>query len=347
MSFIQTEDAGDRAVGLWLMTIAFLVFAMIVVGGATRLTESGLSMVHWQPISGIMPPTTEAEWAEEFAAYQQYPEYRQVNRGMTLEEFKGIFAWEFGHRLLGRFIGLAFALPLLYFIGRRKVKPELKMRMFGLLALGGAQGLLGWYMVKSGLVDNPDVSHYRLAAHLLLALFILNVSLWTGLELLRPHPAGDGAGLTRWAKIMTGLLYVQLFYGALTAGLNAGFSWNTWPLMDGALLPAGLSELAPVWLNFTENPMTVQFLHRFGAYAVIILALLIVVRARKRIAEPTVRRAAMALLHLSLVQVALGIWTLLSEVPVSLGTLHQGVGVLVFATAIMLLYELKEPPGLK
>jgi cytochrome c oxidase assembly protein subunit 15 len=235
----------------------------------------------------------------------------------------------------------------LYFIARRKVKRAHKMQLFGLLALGGAQGLMGWYMVKSGLVDNPDVSHYRLAAHLSLALVILNVSLWIGLRLLRPWPAGDGAGLTRWAKVMLGLLYVQLFYGALTAGLNAGFSWNTWPLMDGALLPAGLSDLTPVWLNFVENPMAIQFLHRFGAYAVIILALLIVVRAGKRIAEPTVRRIAKALLHLTLLQVALGIWTLLAVVPVALGTLHQGVGVLVFIAGITLLYELREPSGLK
>lgn len=347
MSFIQTNDANDRVVGLWLMTIAFLVFAMIVVGGATRLTESGLSMVHWQPISGIMPPSSEAEWAEEFAAYQQYPEYQKVNRGMTLEEFKGIFAWEYGHRLLGRFIGLAFALPLLYFIARRKVKPEYKMRLFGLLALGGAQGLMGWYMVKSGLVDNPDVSHYRLAAHLLLALVILNVSLWIGFQLLRPNPAGDGAGLTRGSRVMLGLLYLQLFYGALTAGLNAGFSWNSWPLMDGAVIPAGLLDLAPIWMNALENPMTIQFTHRLLAYLVVILAALIVWRGRKRIAEPTVRRASMALLHLTLVQVALGIWTLLAVVPVSLGTLHQGVGVLVFIAGISLLYELDEPAGLK
>lgn len=344
--FIETEDRNDRAIATWLLAVAFLVFAMIIVGGATRLTESGLSMVHWNPISGVLPPMSEAEWAEEFAHYQEYPEYQKVNAGMSVDEFKSIFYWEYGHRLLGRFIGLAFALPLLFFLAKRMVRTELKMRLFALLALGGGQGLMGWYMVKSGLVDRPDVSHYRLAAHLMLALLIISALGWVALQLLRPTARhSDQSLLRRLAIAMTLLVSLQLFWGVLVAGLNAGFDYNTWPLMAGALVPSGLLEMSPWWTNFFESILTVQFIHRLGAYLVFALATGFLVTAYRQSAPWDIRCAAWLLLGVVMAQVAIGIWTLLAVVPVALGTLHQAVGVMVLSVSVWLLYELRAPPA--
>ena len=341
-SFIMTHNRDDRAIGIWLMVVALMVFLMIVVGGATRLTESGLSMVNWQPISGTLPPLSEADWHEEFAAYQAYPQYQTVNRGMNLEEFKTIFWWEYIHRLLGRLVGLAFALPLLFFIARGRVRPDLKMTLFFLLALGGSQGLLGWYMVQSGLVDVPAVSHYRLAAHLGLALVILASLFWVALGLLRPGRGQGDPNFRRTAGWILGLVSVQSLMGALVAGLDAGRAYNTWPLMDGGLMPDNMFELSPWWINLFENIATVQFDHRMMAYILVALAVHLWIAARRRPLPSSLKTGSAVLLILLLVQAGLGIATLLATVPVGLGTLHQAGGVLVLATSVFLVFEAQE-----
>ena len=240
------DRADPRLVGWWLVVMAGLVWLMVVVGGATRLTESGLSMVDWQPIRGVVPPLTEAQWLEEFEAYRQYPEYKLINRGMSLAAFKTIFWWEYAHRLLGRLIGLAFALPLAVFWLRGIIPPGYKPRLVGLLLLGGAQGLLGWFMVKSGLVDEPEVSHYRLTAHLTLAFAIFAALMWTALSLLRPRAGPSDPLLRRLAGVFVGLVFLQVILGGLVAGLKAGYAFNSWPLMDGRLIPRPSVRHEPV-----------------------------------------------------------------------------------------------------
>ena len=338
---LYTRNPDSRAIGIWLLVMAFLVFAMIVVGGATRLTESGLSMVDWKPVRGVIPPLNEAEWAEEFAAYQQYPEYKLVNRGMSLDAFKSIFWWEFSHRMLGRLIGLAFALPLLFFIAKRMVRVELKMTLFALFALGAAQGLLGWYMVQSGLVDEPSVSQYRLAAHLGLALILMAALLWVALGLLRPADGVVGAWHPMWniSLLFTALIFLQCLLGALVAGLDAGIVYNTWPLMAGSFIPPGLLEFSPWYLNFTESPLTVQFDHRMVAYGIFVLGLYVFLKARAG-SDDGIRRAAHAVFGLIILQVILGIMTLIMAVPIGLGTLHQAGGALVLAATIFLNHQI-------
>jgi cytochrome c oxidase assembly protein subunit 15 len=338
-SFILTHNRDDRAIGIWLLVVAAMVFLMIVVGGATRLTESGLSMVNWQPISGTLPPFSQADWQAEFEAYKVYPQYQTVNRGMNLEDFKTIFWWEYVHRLLGRLVGLAFALPLLYFIARARVRRDLKMTLFFLLALGGSQGLLGWYMVQSGLVELPAVSHYRLAAHLGLALIIFASLLWVAFGLLRPGQGQEDRHFRRTAGWILGLVGVQSLMGALVAGLDAGRAYNSWPLMDGALVPDRMFELSPWWINFFENVAAVQFDHRMMAYILLGLATYLWVLARRRPEPASLTTATGVLLVLLLVQAGLGIATLLAMVPVGLGTLHQAGGVLVLATSVFLVFE--------
>ena len=344
----------DKAIGIWLMVVAILVLLMIVVGGATRLTESGLSMVKWHPISGIMPPMDAGEWRAEFNAYKQFPEYIEVNAGMSLSEFKAIFWWEYGHRLLGRLIGLAFALPLLFFMARKMVRDELKMKLFMLLALGAAQGGMGWYMVTSGLVDEPQVSHFRLSAHLSLALVIFMALLGQGLMLLRPKTTLSKDGLsplefqvrgmmrTRglnklkpYIYIFIGLAFIQSVFGALVAGLDAGFAYNTWPLMDGAFIPAH-AYTAPYLHNILNDPTSVQLTHRMLAYVLTLLTIVIIIRmlsANSSYSKP-VKSAVFGMVALVFMQVGLGIATLISGVHIPLAVLHQGGAVLVLGAGI-------------
>ncbi|MEE8370715.1 MAG: COX15/CtaA family protein [Sphingomonadales bacterium] len=342
-SFILTDNRNERAIGIWLLIMAFMVFLMVVVGGATRLTESGLSMVHWQPLSGVVPPLSEADWQAEFAAYQAFPQYQTVNRGMSLPEFKTIFWWEYGHRLLGRLIGLAFALPLLFFLARGRVRRQLKMTLFFLLALGGSQGLLGWYMVQSGLIDQPAVSQYRLAAHLLLALAIFAALLWVALGLLRPGRGQDDPRVRRLTLAIFGLVFLQSFLGALVAGLDAGRAYNTWPAMDGGFMPELMFDLSPWWLNFFENIAAVQFDHRLAAYLLVGLSAYLLYVALKSKAPRDLRRGAGLLLGLLMAQMTLGIAALLNFVPVGLGTAHQAGGVLVLGLSLYLVFETKAP----
>jgi heme a synthase len=341
--FFKETDPNLRRIGFWLLVVAGLVFAMILVGGATRLTHSGLSIVEWQPVSGIVPPLNDADWQAEFQRYQAFPEYQLINRGMSLDEFKGIFWWEYAHRLLGRLIGLAFALPLLYFIGKRLVPPALKGRLFVLLALGAGQGLLGWYMVQSGLEHEPAVSHYRLLAHLGLAIVLLSALLWTAWQVLKAPVFSEAKDrrLATPVTIIAMLIGFQLCLGVLVAGLKAGYIANDWPWMNGRMVPDGLFLLEPAIRNFTGNPVLVQFLHRLTGYAVFVAAWVPLILAWRGKMSRCVILASGFLADLAILQVVLGVLTLVFVVPPALGVLHQGVGVLLFLYALYLVYALR------
>lgn len=312
---------------LWLYTIAALIVAMVIVGGATRLTGSGLSITEWKPIMGTIPPLTDADWQDAFRKYQEIPQYKLINRGMSLEEFKGIFWWEWSHRFLGRFIGVAFLLPFLLFWARGAIPRPLLPKLAGIFVLGGLQGALGWYMVASGLADRVSVSQYRLAAHLGLAVVVLAAVLWVAFGLgRRRESSGQGREL---GLALLGLVYLQILAGALVAGLHAGMGYNTWPLMDGALVPNGLGVMQPWWLNAFENALTVQFDHRMLAYVIAAVALVNVV-----IAGQAERGGAIVLLLAVLAQAALGIFTLLMQVQLGLALAHQAGAILVFALTL-------------
>lgn len=325
--------ARPRAISVWLLGVAALVFAMVVVGGITRLTESGLSMVRWEPISGIVPPLNDAEWQAEFAAYKAYPEYRKVNRGMSLSEFKAIFFWEYLHRALGRLIGIAFALPLAWFAVRRAIPIGYGPRLLGLLALGGLQGAIGWWMVASGLIDRPDVAHDRLAVHLVTALVIFAGLIWTALDMRRlaERPASEAAFLRPrgWIVPFLLLLFLQITLGAFVAGLDAGYAFNSWPMMGDYWVPPGLDALAPIWRNVVDNPVAVQFLHRKLAIIVAGSALVVAWRLHRAGA----RRHALALAGIVVFQFILGVATIVTGVDIHLGVAHQaGAALLVAAT---------------
>jgi cytochrome c oxidase assembly protein subunit 15 len=319
----------------WLYVILAVLFALVLVGGATRLTESGLSITEWKPIHGVIPPLNDAEWQEEFAKYQQIPQYSQINKGMTLEAFKTIFWWEWAHRFLARGVGVLFALPLLFFALTGRIERGLGPKLFGLLLLGGLQGALGWWMVASGLVDRVDVSQYRLAAHLTLAAVIFTAIMYVARGLAPHSEAPADAGTQRFAGIMVFLVLFQLYLGGLVAGLNAGLSYNTWPLMDGTIVPGGLFAIDPAWRNLFENPKTVQFVHRIGAYAVLLAALWHAFSVARRERGTTHSRRAMILLLLVILQAGIGIGALLTQVDLHWALLHQAMALVVlgFATA--------------
>jgi cytochrome c oxidase assembly protein subunit 15 len=328
---------GDRAVRAWLFIVALLVFSMVVVGGATRLTESGLSITEWQPLLGAIPPLNEADWQAAFEKYKAIPEYSIVNAGMSVGDFKFIYWWEWTHRLLGRLIGVAFAIPFLAFWATGRLRPGLPLKLFGVLALGALQGFIGWYMVKSGLVDRIDVSQYRLALHLLIALSILSLLVWLALD---AGPAPQHVRLQtvtraerRFAAILFGLIFLQAGLGALVAGLKAGHTYNTWPLMDGRFVPEGLGQLAPWYLNVFENVTTVQFDHRMVAYLVVALALWHVVALRRSADDERLIGTAGLLAAVLLAQMGIGIATLLAGVPIALGLAHQAGAAIAIAAA--------------
>ncbi len=332
----QTHDRDRRAVGYWLLFMAFIIFVMVVVGGATRLTESGLSMVNWNPVTGALPPITDAEWQKECTDYKTSPEYKLKNAGMSLDDFKGIFYWEWGHRLLGRLIGIFFFVPFVWFWAKGRIPVGYKPRLTILFILGGLQGLLGWYMVKSGLVDEPAVSHYRLTAHLSLALFLFAAIFWTALSLLNPRPIRGASGIKGLTHFAMFILVLQLIMGALVAGLKAGHIFNTWPLMGETFVPEGLFGLEPLWSNFLDNAITVQFDHRIGAYLLTLVMFALLVKSRSVTMQ---MKSAIYIFAFSvLLQMMLGIIMLLNYVPVTWGTAHQGGGVLVLATLINLMH---------
>jgi cytochrome c oxidase assembly protein subunit 15 len=327
--------ARRRAIRVWLMAVAGLIFAMVLVGGATRLTESGLSITEWQPVTGTIPPLSETAWQAEFDKYKTIPQYQQMNRGMSLAEFKTIFWWEWTHRLLGRLIGAAFLLPFLWFLARGWVEPGLRARLWAIFGLGAVQGAVGWWMVASGLAGRTEVSQYRLAFHLTLACVIYVAIVWTAEQLVARPAAVVAPRLRATANALVILVLAQIYLGALTAGLRAGLTYNTWPLIDGALVPsaAHLFFDAPWWRNFFENTLTVQFDHRMMAYMLLTGAVLhaadaLWIKGRARYAS-----GAIGLAFLVTLQAALGILTLLYQVPIGLGLAHQGMALVVLTFA--------------
>ena len=330
----------SRATAVWLFSVAVLVFAMVVVGGATRLTESGLSITEWRPVAGAMPPTDEAAWTAEFEKYQASPQYEALNQGMTLPEFKRIYWWEWGHRQLGRVIGAAWALGFLWFAVRRKIPPGWVPRLIGLGVLGGLQGAIGWWMVRSGLAAGMDsVASYRLAIHLGLAFTILGLIAWYVLRLGRTEAdllqarRQRNDGLVTWATVLLGVAFVQIVLGALVAGIDAGRSYTDWPLMGGQVIPDAALSLQPAWSNFLENPALVQFNHRLVAYLLFVLGAVAWLRSR-RSALGHVRGAFAAMMLMMAVQVALGVTTVLHGSPWPIAIVHQLGAVALFAMIV-------------
>lgn len=336
------HPARPRLLSTWLFSVAGLILAMVVVGGITRLTQSGLSITEWKPISGIIPPLDLASWQAEFARYRQIPEYTRLNRGMTLDGFKAIFFWEYTHRLLGRVIGAAFALPLVWFWARRRIPAGFRGRLVALLALGGLQGVIGWWMVVSGLSVRTDVSHVRLAVHLITALVLLSGIVWTALDFrgLIVDRIGPSARLRPLAAAALLLLFVQIMFGAFTAGLDAGYAFSSWPLMGDALFPPDVPMVTPLWRNAVDNPVVVQFIHRWFAF-VAAAGLIALAGSAWRRGAP---RVGQLLIALVIVQIGLGIATLLSGVFLPVAIMHQANAALTLITAVSAAHAVGRAP---
>jgi len=348
---VGQEPGRPLALAVWLLLCCALIFCMIVVGGVTRLTLSGLSITEWQPVTGVLPPLSEMSWAAEFAKYQQIPQYRELNPAMTLDAFKTIYYWEYSHRLLGRLIGIVYAGPFLFFLVRGKVPRRLLAPLCAILLLGFCQGLLGWYMVESGLADRVEVSQYRLVAHLAVALAIYGAILWVALGILRP--GAQTASRSSWrraAEGLIGLVALTIGAGGFVAGLNAGLIYNTFPLMDGAFVPAGYAQLHPLILNWFENIAAVQFDHRLLAMTTATAVLLLWFAGRNTAwgagLPQAARRGLHALLAATAVQFGLGISTLLLVVPIPIAAAHQAGAVLLLTAAIVWRHTLRGAPAL-
>jgi len=330
----------NRTLVIWLSCVCAAVYLMVVVGGVTRLTQSGLSMVDWRPLMGVIPPLSAEDWQQTFEAYKQYPEYQKINRGMDLEEFKSIFYWEYGHRLLGRIIGLIYFIPFIILMALGRIEKKWMPRLWIGLFLGGLQGLMGWYMVKSGLVDVPHVSHFRLAAHLLLAIFIFAFLFWLILDLLAVKRVAVPKIIRRTTVVLLLLLGVQLLFGAFTAGLDAGYGFNTYPLMHGQFLADAAVMIQPLWRNFIENGVMMQFVHRWvGALLLAGVAFLVILSWKGRL----LRLPMCVLLGVTGLQFLLGVATLLLRVPVVLGSLHQAVACLMVLVFVYVVYVARSP----
>lgn len=330
-----------RIMALWLFGMCIMVFVMVVLGGVTRLTHSGLSIVEWNPVTGFIPPMNEADWHRLFEQYQQYPEFKKINPDMDVHGFKGIFWLEFIHRVWGRLMGVVFFFPALFFVVKGWVNRRLAWNFAAMFLLGGLQGALGWFMVASGLVDDPDVSHYRLTAHLGAALVIFGYMLWVAMDLRWPERHAPTGSLAGFARAISALVFVTVLSGGLVAGLDAGFSYNTFPLMDGQFVPPGYMDHSPWWLNFFENIPAVQFDHRLLAETTLAAILVFWFRARGAELSPRARTAVNALLVMALIQVGLGITTLLLVVPVSVAAIHQAGAVVLLAFVLAATHSLR------
>ena len=342
---IATPDFHASAIRLWLYAVAALVLAMVLVGGATRLTESGLSITEWKPVMGTLPPLDDSQWQAEFEKYQAIPQYRELNSGMSLKQFKTIYRWEWAHRLLGRVIGVAFLLPFLFFLWRGWVAPALRPPLWFIFGLGALQGAVGWWMVASGLADRVEVSQYRLATHLILACVIYVALLWTA-QRLGAHPAVPVRGRIRAsAVVLLVLILAQLYLGALVAGLHAGLIYNTWPLIDGAVVPetSRLFFDTPLWRNFFDNALTVQFDHRMLAYAIFVWALWHALDVARMAKSGPARTGAFVLAASVTLAAALGVATLLLRVPLAVALAHQATAMLVLTAAAMHAAALRLP----
>lgn len=336
-------DAALGAVSVWLFVIAALVFSMVIVGGATRLTGSGLSITEWAPILGVIPPMGEADWRDAFEKYRQIPQYAHVNPGMSLDAFKAIYWWEWMHRLLGRLIGFVFLIPFVVFLARGAIPRKNILQVATLFVLGGAQGALGWFMVKSGLAERVDVSQYRLAAHLALAVAIGGCAFWLGLE-IQSEPKNKAPSVSfamkAGAAALAALIYLQIIAGAFVAGLHGGLASNTWPLMNGEVVPPGLDAFSPWWLNLFENPLAAQFAHRLLAYAI---AIFVTTFAWRAATASALQLPLLALLAAVVAQIALGVATIVYGVPIELALTHQANAILVFALALWALRRAYTP----
>jgi cytochrome c oxidase assembly protein subunit 15 len=345
----KVSIVGDRLrpVRIWLYVIALMVLIMVMVGGMTRLTGSGLSITTWKPISGIIPPLTLEDWQAEFEGYKLIPQYEVYNHWMTLEDFKGIFWWEWGHRFLGRIIGFAFAIPFVVFLFQKRLTRDMAMPLAGLFVLGGFQGFLGWWMVSSGLSELTSVSQYRLAIHLTAALVLL-LALISVARRMRPQPAeGIIQPWNKWATaILLLLLVIQIAAGAFVAGIHAGMGFNTWPLMDGKFIPDGLYAYEPTWLSHFEHHLTVQFNHRMIAYLITIVAAVMVVLQARGNGFGGVHRWLIPIMVLVLAQVGLGIATVLSMVNIDIAIAHQGLAFILAATIVAYLADMRKTRAL-
>src|SRR5882762_2996956 len=338
MTSIPARKASPtRAVRWWLLGLAALIVIMVLVGGATRLTESGLSIVEWKPVTGTLPPLNQEQWTQAFEAYKTIPQYRELNAGMNLAEFKTIFWWEWSHRLLGRVIGAAYLLPFLFFLWRGILGAELKRRLWLIFGLGAVQGAVGWWMVASGLSQRVEVSQYRLATHLVLALLIFAAVVWTLRRLTDQPRTLAPSRLKITAMALLALTFVQLYFGALVAGLRAGRVHNTWPDIDGSFIPsaARLWFEEPWWRNLFDNTLTVQFEHRMTAYALFVLAILHAIDAIRSRAGAAAVNGALWLVAAVTLQAALGILTLLHQVPIDLALAHQATAIVVLTLAVL------------
>lgn len=353
---LMTIDSNRRQIAGWLIICALVIYGMIVLGGVTRLTGSGLSMVEWKPLMGVIPPLTDAQWQDTFEKYQQFPEYQNVNYNMDLAGFKKIFVFEYAHRVLGRTVGVIFFIPFLFFLFRGRVNKTLAPKLWALFVLGGLQGLMGWYMVKSGLVDIPRVSQYRLTAHLGLAVLIYSYMLWVvfDLLLLKPVLAKPDASsvfensvpaLKTFALVLSGLIFLMILSGGLVAGLDAGFAYNTFPLMDGQFFPAGLYNLSPPWLSAFADITTVQFNHRIFAYLITLLVIIFASLALLKRVTGALRFGIYALLGCLVVQLSLGIATLLYVVPVPLAAAHQAGAIALLTASLFVSHRMMNHTG--
>lgn len=334
-----------KSIIIWLLAGCFLIYAMVVIGGITRLTHSGLSMVEWNMIIGSMPPTSEAEWMVPFEKYKQSPEYQLVNNQFTLEEFKSIYWWEYIHRLLGRTIGLVFLIPFLYFYFKKRFDKPLLKKMLVLLALGAFQGFLGWFMVKSGLQKEPQVSHYRLAAHLISAFTVFGFTFWYALDLLYPRAIEESSVLKkvkRLATIAFGITVLQIIYGAFVAGLKAGLFYNTFPRMGTSYFPETILSQESFIGNFLENPAGVQFVHRCLAFLVVIVIAFLWDKSRKLSLTDLQRKASNFVIAVVAIQFLLGVITILFAVPIIMGILHQTGAFVLFASLLFFMHSLRK-----
>lgn len=338
------QQRNNQQITSWLLLCAAIIVAMILLGGVTRLTHSGLSMVEWKPLMGVVPPIGDQAWQTTFDKYKQFPEYQKVNQGMSLTEFKSIFLFEYAHRILGRLIGLAFLIPFLYFKFTGRIRPALTPKLIMLFILGGLQGLLGWYMVKSGLVDNPMVSQYRLSAHLGMAVLIYGYMLWVAFGLMfSSNDQLNGTcshGLSRFSKLLVGLLFLMILSGGMVAGTRAGLIYNTFPLMGDTFIPSGLYAMKPFWLSAFEDLTTIQFNHRIFAYTLFVLILGFAALLFRSGVQGRLRHGVHALQLFLLIQIMLGISTLLQHVPVALAAAHQGGAICLFTAALYVSHAL-------
>ena len=339
---INLNQSSRTAVAGWLGICCVLVFCMVVLGGVTRLTDSGLSMVRWEPISGMLPPLTETAWQAEFQHYREFPEYQKINAGMSLDAFQRIFYFEYAHRMLGRLIGLVFAIGFVWLWARKHLSRPLVPHLIAMFVLGGLQGLMGWYMVKSGLVEIPHVSQYRLTAHLGLAISIYLYMLWVLFKLLERRSAPVVSGALRRSSWGLGVLaFATVLSGGFVAGLKAGHAFNTFPLMAGQWIPPGYLALEPTWRNFFENIATVQFNHRLLAISTFALVLVFVIRVmRDKVLQP-LHKPTLTLAGVATIQVALGISTLLWFVPVALGAMHQAVALILLSVMLYVVFRFR------